>query len=157
MCTFSAPLKWLGRKAKYIWPAERGGWGGASTGQLASSQASHSPAKLLCCRSPVSQLYHGVNNAHFKGLVWINWDVYMVLQHAWVIVTFGGKADITIIITETRSHEERQAKEMKMSEQKIDKILRRQDPEFSILEELTWDSSWWTYYGSYKVKGSAPV
>ena len=61
----------------------------------------------------------------------------MVLQHAWVIVTFGGKADITIIITETRSHEERQAKEMKMSEQKIDKILRRQDPKFSILEELT--------------------
>lgn len=35
------------------------------------------------------------------------------------------------------SYEERQVKEVKMSERKIDKMLRRHDPKFSIFEELT--------------------
>lgn len=37
-------------------------------------------------------------------------------RHAWVIVMFRGRADITIIITENRSCEEGQVKEVKMSE-----------------------------------------
>lgn len=35
------------------------------------------------------------------------------------------------------SREERQVKEVKVSERKIDKMLRRQDPKFSTFEELT--------------------
>jgi hypothetical protein len=47
------------------------------------------------------------------------------------MVSFGGQGDIPIIITENKSCEERQVKEVKMSWPKADKILGKKETEFS--------------------------